>query len=134
MTKKKKPDAVVYDDKEDKYNASLLPYASSVSAPKITVPDISFWKNNNVSKVNHHFNTKYTELKAEFEKMQEEFEYNQLIYQANFSFEPIVGETYHLYDAKDGSIFLSPILPQECTFTHRGSFILTTEKLWSKVS
>ena len=40
---KEKPDNVVYS-KEKGYNASMLPYATSVSAPVIKTDDIVAWK------------------------------------------------------------------------------------------
>ena len=43
---------------------------------------------------------KYLELKAEYQKMMDEFEYNKLIYEATFTFEPIIGKMYHLYKRK----------------------------------
>jgi len=52
------------------------------------------------------------ELKAEYEKMMQEFEYNKLIFDAKFSFEPIVGEVYHLYKKENGETFLSIIAPE----------------------
>ncbi|MGA0273137.1 MAG: hypothetical protein ACO3J1_02045 [Flavobacteriaceae bacterium] len=42
--KKKKPDAVVWDEAEEKYLAKLLPYASNLSGPIIEVPNIDAFK------------------------------------------------------------------------------------------
>ena len=39
----KKPDNIVYTD-EKGYNASFLPYATSVGAPIIKVDDVAAWK------------------------------------------------------------------------------------------
>ena len=38
--------------------------------------------------------------------MMQQFQYNKLIFQAKFSFEPILGETYHLYKRENGETFL----------------------------
>ncbi|AUC13780.1 GTP-binding protein [Tenacibaculum sp. SZ-18] len=133
MTKKKKPDSVVYNTESDKYDAALKPYATSVGAPVITPTDTTAWKNRSVNKVNHKIKTKYLELKAEYERMMQEFEYNNLILNANFSFEPIIGETYHLYLNKKEEHFLSLIAPEHCNFNYVGSFILNADQIWEKV-
>ena len=69
MSKKKKPDAIVYDESTGTYNAALLPYASGVGAPKITTPDITSWKQNNINKVNHEIKSQFDQLKAQYEAM-----------------------------------------------------------------
>ncbi|CAL2060031.1 DUF2452 domain-containing protein [Tenacibaculum sp. 190524A05c] len=133
MTKKKKPDAVVYNTETDRYDAALKPYATSVGAPVITPTDTTAWKNRSINKVNHKIKTKYLELKAEYERMMQEFEYNNLILNANFSFEPIIGETYHLYLNKKEEHFLSLIAPEHCNFNYVGSFLLNADQIWEKV-
>lgn len=133
MTEKKKPDSVVYNTETEKYDAALKPYATSVGAPVITPIDTTAWKNRSINKVNHKIKTKYLELKAEYERMMQEFEYNNLILNANFSFEPIIGETYHLYLNKKDEHFLSLIAPEHCNFNYVGSFILNADQIWEKV-
>ena len=133
MTEKKKPDSVVYNTETKKYDAALKPYATSVGAPVITPTDTTAWKNRSINKVNHKIKTKYLELKAEYERMMQEFEYNNLILNANFSFEPIIGETYHLYLNKKDEHFLSLIAPEHCNFNYVGSFILNADQIWEKV-
>jgi len=129
----KKPDQVVFNDQEGKYDAALKPYATNLGAPAIKIDDITTWKNNNVHKVNHHFKAKFETLKKEYQAMMDTFEYNNLIYSAKFSFEPVIGELYHLYRAKNGDSFLSIISPAECSWDFIGSFSLTTDKLWERV-
>ena len=129
---KKKPDQVVYDGEEKKYNAGLLPYATNASAPKITSNDLTGWKNNNIHKANNQIKTEYDKLKSAYEKLMQQHEYNTLIYNAEFSFEPIVGKTYHLYVKKSGHTFLSIISPNECNFQHKGRFMLNDDKIWLK--
>jgi hypothetical protein len=59
-----------------------------------------------------------------------EFEYNELVYNAKFAFEPVIGEIYHLYRGADGTNFLSLIAPYECAREHLGSFKLNSDKKW----
>ncbi len=133
MPKAKKPDNVVFNEETQKYDAALKPYATSVGAPVITTNDNISWKNRSINKVNHKVAAKYEELKAEYDKMLQEFEYNKLIFSAKFNFEPIIGKVYHLYKRENEEMFLSIIAPEECNFNSLGSFYLNTEQIWEKV-
>jgi hypothetical protein len=132
MSEKKKPDNVVYDEQSETYNAALLPYASGVGAPKITTPDITSWKQTNINRVNHEIKSQFDQLKAQYDAMVSQYEDNQLVYGAKFSFEPIVGETYHLYKDRKGDPFLSVISPRECRWNFVGTYRLSSDKLWEK--
>lgn len=125
----KKPDNIVYS--EDKgYNASMLPYSTSVGAPIIRVDDIVSWKSRGITNVNKEFENKFKELKNQYESLMQEFEWNELVYTAKFAFEPVIGEIYHLYAGEDGINFLSLISPQEWKKEHIGTFKLNSDKKW----
>jgi len=127
--KKDKPDNIVFSD-EHGYNASLLPYATSVGAPAIKAEDLAGWKSMGIHKVNKEFESKFNELRAQYQNLIEEFQWNELLYSARFSFEPIVGEIYHLYKDADGLNFLSLIAPKEWNKEHVGTFRLSSDKKW----
>lgn len=129
----KKPDMVVYDEEKGQYNAAFLPYATSFSAPQIKMPNNGSWKNSQIYKANKHLKTKYEALKAEYEELMTVLEYNELITSSKFSFEPLIGEIYHLYNNSKDEPFLSIINPDTCNFTHLGSFRLTSDYLWEKI-
>jgi len=129
----KKPDNVVFNTETQKYDAALKPYATSVGAPVIKTTDSVAWKNRSINKINHKIEAKFLELKTEYEKMVREFEYNKLIFEAKFTFEPIIGNVYHLYERKNGESFLSIISPEECDFNFLGSFYLNADQIWEKV-
>ncbi len=129
MIKSKRPDNVVYNENEG-YNAALLPYSTSVGAPIIKVDDIVSWKSRGVTNVNKIFENKFNELKSQYEDLMKEYEWNELVYNSKFSFEPVIGEIYHLYIGKDGSNFLSLISPQEWNKEHIGTFKLNSDKKW----
>ncbi len=133
MAANKKPDNVVFNPETQKYDAALKPYATNLGAPFIAPTDTIAWKNRSINKINHKVRTKYSELKAEYEKMMQEFEYNNLIYASKLTFEPIVGEIYHLYKKENGESFLSIIAPEECSFNALGSFYLNADQIWEKV-
>lgn len=133
MKESKKPDNVVFNVENQKYDAALKPYATSVGAPVITTTDNIAWKNRSINKVNHKLEARYLELKAEYDAMLEQYEYNKLIFDAKFTFEPIVGQTYHLYKRYNNETFLSIIKPNECNFNYIGSFYLNVELIWEKI-
>ena len=128
----KKPDSVVYD-KEKGYNASLLPYGTNTSAPAIRLDDVPTWKGVSVNKVNKQFSAKFNELKEEYQKLVEEYQWNDLVYKSKFNFEPVMGENYHLYIGDDGGTFLSLIEPNMWNREHIGSFTLNSERKWIKI-
>ena len=131
--KKKKPDNVVFNEEEQAYDAFLKPYATSLSSPKIQSNNLSPWKNSNIRKVNSSLKAEFDEVKEQYQRLMERYEYNNLVYAAKFSFQPIVGETYHLYRNKSSEAFLSILAPSECNFEHLGSFRLGSDHMWEKL-
>ena len=114
-------------------NPGLLPYASNVGAPAIQIENIDLWKQRGVHKVNRQLETKFLELKQEYQKLVEEYKWNDLVYNAKFSFEPVIGQVYHLYPRNNGEIFLSLITPEEWGKESLGSFRLNSEQKWIKI-
>ena len=129
MIKSKRPDNVVYSEDQG-YNASLLPYATSVGAPIIKIDDLVSWKSRGITSVNKEFQNKFDELKNQYEKLIEEFEWNELVYNSKFAFEPVIGEIYHIFIGNDGLNFLSLISPQEWNKEHVGTVKLNSDKKW----
>lgn len=123
---KKKPDNFAE-------NKALLPYGDNVGAPAIKLEDNSSWKLANSAKVNHQLETKFNELKEEYQKLVEEYKWNELVYNAKFLYEPVIGQIYHLYYDKLGDIFLSMIGPNEWDKPFIGSFKLDSNNKWNKL-
>ena len=65
-------------------NPGLLPYASNVGAPAIKPDDVATWKSEKVVKTNHYFETRYNEIKEEYRKLIESYEWNKLVYESEF--------------------------------------------------
>lgn len=122
----KKPDNVVD-------NPGLLPYGSNVGAPAIKQEDVSLWKTEGVVKTNNYFKSRYEEIKEEYRKLIEEFEWNRLVYESKFTFTPIKGHTYHLYQRDNGTLFLSLIEPECWNQIFIGSFKLDSNDKWIKI-
>lgn len=125
----KKPDHIVYSEEEG-YNAKLLPYGSNLSAPVIKIDDVTNWKTNGIHRVNKELSSKFNDLKVEYNKLLDEFRWNELVYSAKFSFEPVVGEIYHLYKDKNGEEFLSLIAPSEWKQEYIGTTLLNSDRKW----
>jgi hypothetical protein len=68
----------------------------------------------------------------EYKKLQEELEWNKIVYSSSYSFQPIPGERYYLYIRENGETFLSIIDPSEWNKTHIGTFILDSDNKWKK--
>jgi hypothetical protein len=129
----KRPDLVVYDDDKERYDAAFRPYATNVGAPQIKLPNNGTWKSSQIYKANKHLKAKFETIKAEYDALLQVMEYNELVTNAKFTFEPLIGETYHLYNNPNQEPFLSIIEPNSCSFEYLGSFRLTSDYLWEKV-
>ena len=129
VLKKKKPDSVVWDETSDSYVAKLLPYASSVSGPLIEVPNVDAFKRKGVEKASKILSAELEELQQRIKDFVTEAGNTQRVYAATYKFEPIVGETYHLYEGDSGD-FLSIIPPNQWRKSHVGSFRLSSDFKW----
>ena len=127
--KNTKPDNIVFSE-EKGYNASLLPYGTTVGAPTIRTDDVVAWKTRGIHQLNKEFENKFNELKQQYQNLMEEYQWNDLVYNAKFSFEPVIGEVYHLYKGDDANHFLSLIGPTEWNKEHIATFKLNSDKKW----
>lgn len=128
----KKPDIVAWD-KERGYFSKGLTYGTNQGAPAIRIDDVKGWRSKEVAGVNHQLGAKFEELRAEMERLYEEYNWNDVIYNhADYSFIPVIGHTYHLYRRKDSSLFLSLVEPQCWDNEHLGSFRLESSNKWCR--
>ena len=67
------------------------------------------------------------------QKLVDEYKWNDLVYNAKFSFEPVIHEVYHLYSRKNGELFLSLISPNQGNQTHIGTFKYNHDNKWIKI-
>ena len=115
-----------------KKKPNLLPYGSNIGAPAIKPTDISSWKEQKVVTTNHYFSSRFDEIKKDYLKLMEEYEWNTLVYNSEFRFKPIMGKVYFLYQKDDGKLFLSLIEPNEWDKIFIGAFKLISENRWEK--
>lgn len=116
--------------------SSYLPYPSSTLAPKIVPNDLTNFRSRGVSQVEKELKQQLRELKERYEQVIDEFNWNKLVYEAEFSFEPVMGDTYHLYAGRDSRTRsrLSLVPPEE--WPGRGwigSFRLNVDRRWEPV-
>ena len=114
-------------------NPGLMPYGTNIGAPSIKPDNIENWKNSKIIKVNKEFLNRYEFLKKQYDELIEEFKWNDIIYGSKFNFEPVVGETYHLYYGQTGKKFLSLIEPNQWNKEHIGTFTLNFDNKWIKI-
>jgi hypothetical protein len=122
----KKPDNVAD-------NPGLLPYGSNVGSPSIKPTDLTTFKKNGLDKVNKVFDRRYKEIVEQAENLQKAFLITQTIYESKYKFEPLIGETYHLYEDLDGGYSLSIIGPTEWKKKYVYSVVLNSDMTWTKI-
>lgn len=114
MSKKSRyPDNIVWDEENEKFHANILPYASNLSGPKIEVEDIDLFRQKGTHKIQKIFKSEFEQIFDKYNKLIEEVNLNNMIYNSTYSFEPVVGYIYHLYYGNNGKKFLSLISPDE---------------------
>ena len=100
-------------------NPGTTPYGTNTGAPSIKPDDIDEWKGDQIGTVKNHFHERFKELKENYDKLVEDFNWNKTIYEADIMFKPVVGNSYHLYQRTDdkheevGSLFLSMVSKDE---------------------
>tara|TARA_B110000093_G_scaffold139387_1_gene149692 strand:- start:338 stop:736 length:399 start_codon:yes stop_codon:yes gene_type:complete len=132
MKSSKKPDNVAWNEESQEYISKLLPYAISNSSPVISIPNVDSFKKKGVDKVSKQFQAELADLQNKIKTFVDLAKDTQMVYSAKFKFEPIVGETYHLYQGEKES-FLSLIEPNSWNKKHVGSFRLSGDYKWERL-
>ena len=130
--KSKKPDQVVWDEEQEEYITRLLPYAAQASGPVIKIPNVDAFKQKGVEKVSKQLQTELEELQSKIKDFVKSASDTQKVYTAKFKFEPLVGETYFLYEGEKED-YLSLISPDQWNKKFLGAFRLSSEYKWEKI-
>ena len=130
--KSKKPDQVVWDEEQEEYITRLLPYAAQANGPVIKIPNVDAFKQKGVEKVSKQLQTELEELQSKIKDFVKSASDTQKVYTAKFKFEPLVGETYFLYEGEEED-FLSLISPDQWNKKFLGAFRLSSEYKWEKI-
>ena len=114
--------------------AATLPYPSNVGAPAFVIPDVLEHKQQRGVDATHYFETKFDQLKDEYFKLVKLAQDTQQVYDAQYSFIPVVGRVYSLYSNND-KLFLSIIEPDKWPqMQFKGSFKYTSDSTWQSIS
>lgn len=113
-------------------STAFLPYPASRLAPKIVPQDLTSFKTRGIGRVERELQQELVELREKYLAVIDAFNWNKLIYEAHFGFEPVCGETYHLYEM-NGKFTLSMIGPLEWHQRWFGSFRLNADGRWLPV-
>jgi len=109
-------------------------YPTEVGAPKFEPDNISLFKIEKTSKIKKYYSSKFEEMTKEYEKLMSEIKVNERLYMASHNFEPISGETYHLYKKESGEEFLSLISPEQWKkFDFIGSYKFLSDGRWEAI-
>ena len=108
---------------------NFLPYPASRLAPPIVPQDLSNFKSRGIGRVERELQQELVELREAYLRVIDAFNWNKLIYEAHFGFEPVVGEVYHLY-RMDKGWQLSLIEPERWHQRWVGSFRLNADGRW----
>jgi hypothetical protein len=112
---------------------SFLPYPASTLSPRIIPTDLSSFKSRGISEVERDLQQKLVELREQYLAAIDHFNWNKLVYEAQIQFEPVVGETYHLYET-GGRRMLSMISPDQWSMRHLASVRLNVDRQWQLVA
>ena len=98
----------------------LLPYAHTVGGVVIKPEDTGKIKGRAVKAMEQQTDMQLLQIQQQIELLatqaraiQRRTELSYRIYEAAIGFEPLIGQTYHLYSRSEGSFFLSLIGPDE---------------------
>ena len=125
---KKIPDNVVFND--GKFDANTKNYPTTISAPSFAPINVD---RSDSIKADKYFSSKLNELKSEYENLVGEYKWTNIIYNASYNFQPILGELYYLYLNKNEEYFLSIIKPNEWDQKYVGTFKLLNSGKWEKI-
>ena len=101
-------------------NPGLLPYAHTAGSAVIKPEDMGKTKGRSVTAMRQQTDRQMNQLYEQMEilakqakLLAERKEISERIYDAAMGFEPIISETYYLYEKEDGTDLLSLVAPHE---------------------
>ena len=122
-------------------NPGLLPYAHTVGSAIIRPIDKGRTKGLAMQAMYEQSDIQLTQIKQQVEslltqaqKIHDRITISESIYEADCSFKPLIGNTYHLYLKKDGKKVLSMIAPNEWgkikPYEYEASIRLLADHTW----
>jgi hypothetical protein len=112
-----------------KPSRAFMPYPVSTLSPPIVPTDLTSFKTRGISEVERDLQQKLTEIREQYLRAIDHFNWNKLVYEAEIRFEPIVGGVYHLYEMRDRRA-LSMISPDQWPQKHLATVRLNVDRQW----
>ena len=121
---------------------SVLPYAASVSGAVIKPTEVGMIKHKALAAMEEQTDLQLNQIRQQIELLASQAqeinrrkELSMMIYNAQLSFTPVMGNVYHIYEKKDGTYFLSMISPNEWNnqFTTIASVKMLADHTWIEV-
>jgi hypothetical protein len=112
---------------------AFMPYPVSTLSPPIVPNDLTSFKTRGISEVERDLRQKLTEIREDYLRAIDHFNWNKLVYEAEIRFEPVVGETYYLYDMR-GRRALSMVSPAQWPHRHLATVRLNYDRQWLVVT
>lgn len=125
---------------------SVLPYSASVSGAVIKPTEQGMIKHKSLTAMEEQTNMQLDQIRKQVEllalqaqEIQSRKELSMIIYNAKLSFQPIVGQMYHLYEKNDNSYFLSMVSPNEWGRSgksykaHLAKVLLLADHTWKEI-
>ena len=109
---------------------AFMPYPVSTLSPPIVPNDLTSFKTRGISQIERDMQQKLSEIREDYLRAIDHFNWNKLVYEAEIRFEPVVGEIYHLYDMGDGRRALSMISPDQWPHRHLATVRLNYDRQW----
>jgi len=117
---------------DEKPSNAFLPYPTSTMSPSIVPNDLTSFKTRGVSQVERDLQQKLLEIREEYIAAITHFNWNKLAYEADINFEPVVGQTYYLYEARKRHL-LSMISPEQWYQRHLATLRLNVDRQFELV-
>lgn len=99
-------------------NPGLLPYAHTVGSPPIKPTSEGVIRGKALKSMEEQIKKQFSQIQEQYDlitrqalELKKRSDISYLIYESKIMFEPLIGETYHLYH-KDSGNFISMIEPQ----------------------
>ena len=118
-------------------NPHLLPYAHTVGGAVIKPMDKGRMKGRAVTAMYEQTDMQMSQIREQIELLAKQAQHlqdrvviSERIYQADMSFEPLIGHIYHLYQrVKSGKDFLSMVGPDEWGRSKKPEYVSTVKML-----
>ena len=120
------------DGRDPTARANFLPYPVSSTSPAIIPNDLTSFRSRGASEVEKQLQQQLVELREKYVAAIDRFNWNKLVFGSEFRFEPVMGQTYHLYRGIH-RLMLSMIEPGQWHRPYIGSFRLNLDRCWEVV-